>query len=224
MSETAPTRATLDYLVDRGDPAGDGAPVVVLLHGRGSHKGDLQSLRPMLPASWTLVTPEAPFRGTAWGYGPGSAWYRYIEEDRVVEETLDESLTKLERFLSELPEVVGFEPGPVILGGFSQGGTTSLAFALSRPGAVATVLNFSGFLAASAQVDESGDAPPSTPIFWGHGVGDPAIPIALAEKGRARLRHAGAKLTARDYRIGHWIAEEEVAKAVEVAESAIAGA
>lgn len=221
MSEAASTPTTLDHLVDRGDPAADGSPVVVLLHGRGSHKGDLQSLRPMLPGSWTLVTPEAPFRGAAWGYGPGSAWYRYVEDDRVVVETLEESLSKLERFLAELSGIVGFEPGPVVLGGFSQGGTTSLAYALSRPGAVAAVLNFSGFLAASVELDESGAAPPDTPIFWGHGVGDPAIPIALAEKGRARLRHAGAKLTARDYRIGHWIAEEEVAKAVEVAEAAI---
>lgn len=170
----------------------------------------------MLPESWSVVTPEAPFPGSAWGYGPGSAWYRYIGEDRVVEETLQESLSKLDDFLRALPDVVGFEPGDVVLGGFSQGGTVSMAYALSRPGAVRAVLNFSGFLVASVELDESGASPPVTPIFWGHGIGDPAIPISLAEKGRARLRHAGAPLTARDYRIGHWIANEEVERAVEM--------
>jgi len=219
MSVT-PGRPSLDSVMDRPEGASDGSTVVVLLHGRGSNRRDLQGLRSLLPASWTLVTPEAPFPASTWGYGPGSAWYRYVEDDRVVEGTLDESMARLDDFLGEVPELVGFEPGRLILGGFSQGGTTSLAYALSRPGSAAVVLVFSGFLVAHAVLDETGAAPPAVPIFWGHGVADPAIPIALAEKGRARLRHAGASLVARDYRIGHWIAEEEVETAVEVVEEA----
>ncbi|MGD8602625.1 MAG: alpha/beta fold hydrolase, partial [Gemmatimonadota bacterium] len=217
----APARAALDFVMDRPEGATDGSVVVVLLHGRGSNRRDLQGLRPLLPPAWTLLTPEAPFPASTWGYGPGSAWYRYVAEDRVVEETLDESMSKLDDFLDQVPEIVGFEPGSIVLGGFSQGGTTSLAYALSRPGSVAAVAIFSGFLVAHAELDESGVAPPSAPIFWGHGVSDPAIPIALAEKGRARLRHAAANLVARDYRIGHWIAEEEVQRAVEVVETAL---
>lgn len=218
MSEAA-SQASLDFLLDRPHDAADGATVAVLLHGRGSTRRDLQGLRPLLPAAWTLVTPEAPFPGSRWGYGPGSAWYRYIQDDRVDDETLAESHAKLDAFLHELPELVGFQPGRLILGGFSQGGTTSLAYALSRPDAVDAVLNFSGFLVASAALDESGTSPPSVPIFWGHGIADPAIPISLAEKGRSRLRHAGAKVVARDYRIGHWIAREEVERAVEMVEA-----
>jgi phospholipase/carboxylesterase len=167
-----------------------------------------------------VVTPEAPFPGSLWGYGQGSAWYRYIADDRVADDTLQESLSKLDDFLAELPELIGFRPGTLVLGGFSQGGTMSMAYALSRPDAVTVALNFSGFLVASAALDDSGAAPPTTPIFWGHGVGDPAIPISLAEKGRSRLRKAGANLTARDYRIGHWIAEEEVERAVALVEEA----
>jgi len=174
----------------------------------------------MLPEPWAVVTPEAPFPGAAWGYGPGSAWYRYAEQDRVVQETLDESLLKLDQFFAELPQVLGFKPGRLILGGFSQGGTVALAYALSRPKSVAAVLNFSGFLVDSAELDETGDAPPTTPIFWGHGSGDPAIPIALAEKGRNRLRRAGANLAAHDYPIGHWIAAEEIEEAVALVERA----
>jgi phospholipase/carboxylesterase len=214
----AETRSRLDFLLSAPDTVADGSTVAVLLHGRGSDKADLQALRPLLPEEWSLLTPQAPFPGAPWGYGPGAAWYRYVEDDRVVEETLDESLATLDHLLADLPDLVGFRPGRVVLGGFSQGGTTSLAYALSRPGSVTAVLNFSGFLTAHAEVDESGSSPPDVPIYWGHGVGDPAIPISLAEKGRSRLRHAGAKLTARDYRIGHWIAEEEVRRAVEMVE------
>jgi len=204
----------LDF--ERSGPLGAraGATVAVLLHGRGSDKHDLQGLRPHLPEDWLLVTPQAPFSGAAWGYGGGGAWYRYRQEDEVWVDTLEESLARLDTFLTELPGLVGFEPGRIVLGGFSQGGTVSLAHAITRPGSVTAALNFSGFLAAAVQLDETGATPPATPLFWGHGLGDPAIPFALAEQGRARLRRAGAKLLVRDYRIGHWIVEEEVRDAV----------
>jgi phospholipase/carboxylesterase len=188
--------------------------VAVLLHGRGSDKGDLQGLRPLLPDDWTLVTPRAPFPGEPWGYGPGFAWYRYVAEDRVDAGTLQDSLALLDQFLDALPRLVGVESPRIVLGGFSQGGTISMSYALTRPRAVGAVLNFSGFLPAAVHVDETGASPPSVPIFWGHGTGDPAIPFALAEKGRNRLRRAGAKLVARDYRIGHTIVPEEVDAAV----------
>ncbi len=76
------------------------------------------------------------------------------------------------------------------------------------------MLVFSGFLPDAVAVDETGGAPPPTPIFWGHGQGDPAIPITLATRGRNRLERAGARLSARDYRIGHWIAAEEIQDAM----------
>lgn len=206
--------AALDFDTSLPDGAGPGTTVAVLLHGRGSDKGDLQGLRQHLPREWALVTPQAPFPAAEWGYGPGWAWYRYVAEDRVVRETLDESLAKLDAFISELPELLGFRPGRVVLGGFSQGGTTSLAYALSRPGSADAVLVFSGFLPSFVPLDETGGSPPATPIFWGHGQGDPAIPIALATRGRNRLERAGARLVVEDYGIGHWIAADEIRDAV----------
>ncbi len=214
MTRAADAGSALDFeRSGPGEPAA-GATVAVLLHGRGSDMRDLQGLRPHLPDDWVLITPQAPFPGEAWGYGGGGAWYRYREEDRVWEDTLEESLSRLDAFLTELPTLLGVEPGRVVLGGFSQGGTVSMAYALTRPGTVAAALNFSGFLVSGVELDETGAHPPETPIFWGHGVGDPAIPMSLAEKGRRRLRRTGARLVARDYRIGHWIVEEEVADAV----------
>jgi phospholipase/carboxylesterase len=204
----------LDLDVSPAPRATGSTTVAVLLHGRGSDKNDLQGLRPQLPEDWTLVTPRAPFPGEPWGYGKGYAWYRYIEEDRLDADTLHESLSLLDDFLAALPRTIGVTPERIVLGGFSQGGTTSLSYALTRPGSVAAVLNFSGFLPAAIAVDESGANPPSTPIFWGHGLGDPAIPIGLAERGRNRLRRARAKLLTRDFSIGHWIVPEEVEAAV----------
>jgi len=203
---------------DRSVPNGasNGATVAVLLHGRGSHKGDLQALGPVLPDDWVLVTPQAPFSGLEWGYGPGWAWYRYVADDRLDPETLERSMDALDGFLEGLADTLGFEPGRVVLGGFSQGGTTSVAYALSRPGALLAALNFSGFLADSVEVPSGEAAGKATPIFWGHGLRDPNIPFELAERGRATLAHHGVPLVTKDYPIGHWMLPDEIHDAVEM--------
>ena len=184
--------------------------MAVLLHGRGSHRGDLQALRPLIPPEWALVTPQAPHAGHPWDYGPGWAWYRYVAEDRLVEETLVHSLSALEGFLDQLPGLLDFQPGRIVLGGFSQGGTTSMALAISRPDRVAAVINFSGFLAESVELPLPALSPATPPIFWGHGLRDSIIPHTLAVTGRQRLDAAGLRLKAHDYDIGHWVAPEEV--------------
>ncbi len=211
--------AGLDYDLSVPEGAGDGTTVAVLLHGRGSHKGDLQALAPVLPEDWVIVTPQAPFAGMEWGYGPGWAWYRYIGDNRLVEETMDESLGLLEAFLGALPQTVGFAPGRVVLGGFSQGGTMSIAYAFSHPGEIVAALNFSGFVAANVQIPTGADAESATPIFWGHGTSDPAIPFGMAVSGRAALTEAGVPLMAVDYPIGHWIVPEEIHEAVAMVEA-----
>ena len=185
-----------------------GDPVAVLLHGRGSDERDLLGLRPGLPPGVALVTPRAPFPGRPWGYGPGWAWYRYVAQDQVVPETLEASLAALDRFLAGLEDVLGAEPGPVVLGGFSQGGTTSLAYGLTRPDRVAGIANLSGFYVSQPPIAAPEDGAP--PVFWGHGTLDPAIPFALALDGRQRLREQGVDVSSLDLRIGHGIAPEEL--------------
>lgn len=199
--------------------AADGTTVLVLLHGRGSHRGDLQALRLRIPEAWALVTPQAPHPGYPWGYGPGWAWYRYEGEDRAEQGSLDWSLGALDRFLSGLPAKLGFRPGRTVLGGFSQGGTMSTAYVLTRPGVVMGALNLSGFLVDSPAVRPEEPGALATPLFWAHGVRDAAVPHRLAVKGRARLKAAGATLTERDYDIGHWIDSAEIADAVAFVES-----
>jgi phospholipase/carboxylesterase len=199
----------------RGTPR-DGALVAVLLHGRGADRHDLKGLLPLLPEGTVLVTPEAPHPGGPWNYGPGWAWYRYVREDRVVPDTLATSLERLRAFLGELPEKLPVTPGHVLLGGFSQGGTTSLAYALTHPGAVDAVAVFSGFLVDSSEVvPVRGDALAETPVFWGHGLLDPAIPFALGQRGRERLRGVGVEPAVGDYQMGHAISEKELADLVD---------
>ena len=205
----------LEILTHVPRPEESGNPTLVLLHGRGSNMFDLHQFARMLPEGWNLVSPQAPFPGAPWGYGPGWAWYRYLAQDRVDESTLARSLEELEALLEDLPGILGTDPGPLVLGGFSQGGTTATAYALTHPGTVPMVLNFSGFVVDAAGVPVTRSAVEGTRFFWGHGRMDPAIPFPLAEKGRARLLEAGADLQIFDHLSGHTITAEELDAAIQ---------
>lgn len=217
--EGRPSGAVIDvHPIGGAMPPDPEGVVAVLLHGRGSDEHDLQGLVGLLPPSWTVVTPRAVHAGEPWGYGAGWAWYRYIAEDRVVPETFDQSMEALDAFLDRLPEVLGSDPPTLVLGGFSQGGTLSMAYGLRHPGRVGAVLNFSGFLVDGLDLPEPDDAPP---LFWGHGLHDPAIPYALAMRGRERLAKAGIEFATSDHPIGHGIVPEEVRDATRLVESAL---
>lgn len=186
------------------------AQLILLLHGRGSDRHDLFSLAPHMPPDAIVVAPEAPFAAAPWGYGPGSAWYQFLGGNRPEPGSFSTSLQDLEALLRELRSKLRF--GHIVMGGFSQGGTTSLAYGLTHPGQVRGVLNFSGFLADHPDVTPQLSLSPVPPlsIFWGHGVHDPAIPYALGVEGRAQLKAAGYDVVEKDYDIGHWIDGQEL--------------
>jgi phospholipase/carboxylesterase len=186
-----------------------GAPVLVLLHGRGSDEMDLQPLGQLLAPESTLVLPRGPLEGAGLGYGGGWAWYRFLGGRTPDPGHFEASQQALAALVDALPRL-GAE-GPVILGGFSQGGTMSLGAGLRRPGAVAGVLNLSGFVPDHPTVRP--EAAAGLRVFWGHGRADASVPFALAVSGREALAAGGADLTAMDHAGGHQITQDELAAA-----------
>ena len=114
-----------------------------------------------------------------------------MNQPEFVRPTLQAALNEL---VAGLPELLGFDPGPVVPGGFSQGGTMALGYALQNPGAVPAVLNFSGFVPSHPDVEVAPDTVAGTAFWWGHGTEDPAVPHQLAVRGREALREAGARI------------------------------
>ena len=199
----------LSYELSVPDGARDGAPLLVLMHGRGADRFDLLGLASELAPGAVVVTPQAPWPGMPWGYGPGWAWYRFLGGNRPEPESFTGAQRELAAFLGEVGETLPLRTGPLVLGGFSQGGVMAMAYALGHPGEVPLVVNFSGFLADHPGVRPSPATVAGTRFFWGHGTMDPMIPFDFAVEGRALLEEAGADLTARDYPIGHGISPEE---------------
>ena len=78
--------------------------------------------------------------------------------------------------------------------------------------------NFSGFVHAGLALPTGEAAVRATPIFWGHGRQDGAIPYSMAVSGRHALSEAGVPFTTADFDIGHWIVPEEVDEALALVE------
>ncbi len=195
------------------DGVQDGAPLVVLLHGRGSDRFDLAGLAPHMARGAVVVTPQAPHSGMPWGYGPGWAWYRFLGRNRPEPESFEASQDALGAFLSEISATLPVKTGTLVLGGFSQGGAMSMAYALRNPGTVPLVMNFSGFLADHLSVRPTPESVAGTRFWWGHGTMDPQIPFDLAIEGRGLLHAAGAEMETHDYPIGHAISPDEAGDA-----------
>lgn len=199
----------LHYQFVRPPDFQDNIPWLVLLHGRGADEQDLLTLAEFFP-DHLVVAPRAPFVAVQWNYGPGYAWYRYLGGTTPDPEHFEHSQNELHALITALPNLLEFRPGPLFLGGFSQGGTMSMGYALRNPSVVTTVLNLSGFLPEHPSIQVTPETVGDTCFYWAHGLFDSAIPHQVAQQGRRQLQAANACLAAVDPPIGHTISRNSI--------------
>jgi phospholipase/carboxylesterase len=178
-----------------------GRPLLVLLHGYGSHEGDLFGLAPHLPLQPVIAALRAPLRA-----GPGYSWYP-LELDSPQERAAGADAAAL-GILQWLERVQATSVG---LLGFSQGGAMSIQLLRHAPERFAYAVSLAGFVV-------SGDAPAddrlaelAPPVFWGRGTHDDVIPAAFVEATQ-RWLPSHSTLTTRIYEgLGHSVSEAELA-------------
>ena len=191
------------------------APLLLLLHGVGSHEGDLMSLAPYLDERFFIASPRAPITLT-----PGSyAWYHvaFTSSGPVIDPAEAEAAQDaVIRFTAEATEAYGLDPNGIYLMGFSQGAILSLSLALTRPDLLAGVVAISG--RTLPQSVPSGAPPPGMeglPIFIAHGTEDAILPINYARDSRDIFSRLPVSLTYREYPMGHGISAGLLADASE---------
>lgn len=152
--------------------AGEDAPLLVLMHGYGSHEHDLVGLAPHLPRGLRTVSVRAPLTA-----GPGYAWVPIVDPGRP-----DPSATQdaADAVLAWLDEHVPAST-PVALLGFSQGGLMVTHLLRTRPERFFAGVVLSGFTADVTLPGDATLAEIAPPIFFGRGDVDPIItPEAFA--------------------------------------------
>ncbi len=205
MPETPAIHLSAEVVVWSVDPVGrDEAlatrPLLVLLHGRGSHERDLISLAPLLPPDAVLASLRAPMT-----LGDGYTWFPPAEPGQPDLDAATASATAVLEWLD------GVAPaGPVWLMGFSQGGAMVTQLLRLAPERFSAFVCLSGF---SVPGELPGDAALETlrpPLFWGRDPADPVIPQSAIERTAAWLP-AHTTLTTHQYSgVYHSISREEI--------------
>lgn len=181
------------------EPQRAGLPLLLLLHGKGSHEGDLAGLIDRLPGGFVVASLRAPIPD-----GPGFSWFRVLTPGNPPPEFVDAAADAVLAWLDTLP----FRPPSLGLLGFSQGGVIAVQTLRRAPERVGYALNLSGFVAAGVEVGD--DAISRHPVFWGRGDADVVIGPAAIERTAAWLP-AHVDLTAAVYRgLPHSISSEEL--------------
>lgn len=204
---------------------GDATPLTcVLLHGYGAAGDDLVGLAEDLdvPEGTVFVFPEAlhplhdfmarPLYGDAraWWHIDFAAMERAVARGEVrdltgqVPEGLADARAAVAAMLDALDRERG--PGPLVLGGFSQGAMLSLDVALREPTReLAGIALLSGTFLAEREWTPLMPQRRGTPVFQSHGETDPVLPSSIAERLRDALRSAGVDVTFVPFRGGHVI-------------------
>ena len=214
----------LDYLVVEPDgyDADRPYPLAVLLHGYGSHMGDLAALCPEIDTGRLLYAlPNAPVRLDL-GYGSvGFAWVHPPEGDRP--EAAQDAEDKRSAFLSEVTGRHQVEPGRIVVGGFSQGGVMAFRWGLPNPD------TFMGLFALSARMPEPDSMltrlpdERRQPIFISHGTLDPIIAVNEGRSSRLFLQSNGFDPEYHEYEMGHQITPAVLADLVKWLDGVLAG-
>lgn len=195
------TNSAEPTVVRRGAAEPD-APLVVLLHGRGSNEQDIIGLADLLPAGPAYAAVRAPI-----GEGNGYAWFANRGIARPVPESLAESIDWFRNWLD------GVAPAgrPVVLVGFSGGATFAGGVVLADPTRFAGLATLYATLPFDAGVPTSPGHLAGVPVLVVQGDRDTVIPVELQARTWQYLHtDSGALLTARRSPGGHGLTRDDV--------------
>jgi phospholipase/carboxylesterase len=142
-------------------------PLLLLLHGYGSHEGDLFGFAPYLPLSPVLASVRAPL-----SEGPGFAWFPLTGQVTLAE--LNDSVDAATVALRDWVRSIGAPKVGVL--GFSQGGAMGLQLMRSAPELVDFVVSIAGFVLPGDHLGDEQLRESRPPVFWGRGTLDSVIP------------------------------------------------
>lgn len=187
------------------------APIVLMIHGYGSHENDLFGIKDYLGNDAHFVSVRAPMN---LGFG-GFAWYP-IHFDEIGAKTSDttiaaESRDLLRGFIRDFRAKYNLESNPLWLMGFSQGGILSYAYALSYPKEVDKVMALSAYVLKEIVPTQFRPLELKTlDFFISHGTEDGVIPVQAARMTVEFLERLQISHQYREYPAAHGLNPENL--------------
>ncbi|MEK6442416.1 alpha/beta hydrolase [Pseudonocardia sp. T1-2H] len=196
---SAPDTFEAPTVVTRGDADAE-APLVVLLHGRGSHEREIIGLVDLLPEGPAYAAVRAPI-----AEGGGYAWFA----NRGIGRPVPESLRCTMDWFRDWLDAVAPAGRPVVLIGFSGGAAFAGGLLLDEPARFAGAALLAGTLPFDGGVPATPGRLAGRPVFVAQGDDDAVIPRELLDRTWEYLTgESGATTVARRDPVGHEIARE----------------
>lgn len=179
------------------------AATLVLLHGHDDEPTPIDLGAHDPTATWTVITPSGPVATSRSRH----AWWRTDDDGAPVASDVDAATAIVDEVIREHAAA-----GPVVLGGFSQGGALALALTV-RPGSPRTRPVAGSFavgawlpLLPGVDTDLTAAAARATPVLVAHGRDDGAVDLLLGRAAAKALHRAGVPVTFVEQDVGHELA------------------
>jgi len=186
------------------------APLLLLLHGYGSHEADLFSLAEVFSPEFYVLSLRAPILLGQDSYG----WFplEFTPQGPVHDQAAAAKSTALVvAFIEKAVATLPVDPARVWLVGFSQGAIISTSVLLTRPELIAGVVAWSGRTLPEVLPTPPGPAAlAGKPILVLHGTDDRVLPIHHGRASRDALCQLPLALTYEEFAMGHEVSDESL--------------
>jgi phospholipase/carboxylesterase len=198
---------SLNYLVQLPEKPSKESNLVLLLHGYGANEQDLFDLKDSFSKDEYVFSLQAPIALGDDHY----EWFDANDSDKAAKD-IRASVEKVHRFIGEIRKKYRLRFAKVILLGFSQGATLSLAEGLNYPRSVAGVAALSGRIYPSTETRvRKSETLTGLKVFVGHGESDRRVDFSEALKVQSILKRFGVQLQFHSYpNMDHTIGSEEL--------------
>ena len=191
---------------------------VIWLHGLGADGHDFEPVVPHLlwPGAPAIrfIFPHATVRPVTVNGGMRMrAWYDIvsIDSDRNHDVAgIRESMAQTQQLIDREVQR-GIKPSRIVLAGFSQGGAIAIQVAMRQEQKLAGLLALSTYLLLADELEaEATEISREQPVFMGHGLVDPVVPVSMGEKAATSLRELGCQVSWHAYNMQHSVSMEEI--------------
>ena len=183
--------------------------MIVLMHGFGSHMGDLAGLAPLInETDYIYVCPNAPIRMNI-GFGQqGYAWFPAGGQTQP--DDINNAVSQLQQAVDFAMSKYQPDDSEIYVGGFSQGGMMTMHAGLTRPDIYKGAIILSSRLTQVDLFTDRIESARKIPIFMSHGTEDLVISIQDGRETKNLLDEYGYEIEYREYPMAHEIREETI--------------
>ncbi|AXI00810.1 esterase [Sporosarcina sp. PTS2304] len=178
-------------------------PALFLLHGMGSHEGDLPQLVQDFTESHHIFSLRGPVV-----QAPGYAFFTIEEEGKPERQVFDKVLVYIQSFIREAIQEYNLDSERLIVIGFSQGAVLAQALGLTLIPSLQGVVALSGYVPEFVKNEYAKQSVENQHVFISHGDYDYVISPQSGVESKEYFESLGANVTFNTYPDGHGVTPE----------------